>query len=175
MRLSVAVVLAIATIVGACGSPAPSPPPTTESPVEGAWRVTEVTVTGANPSTTADPAGVFIFGKTHYSMMRVIGGAQRASFEGVNPTNEEKVAAYDTFVANTGTYELAGSTLTVRPIVSKHPNFMGGGFDTYEVRSEGETLWLTGKSTNIRFMIGGTLVPDPDPTDETRFKLVRIQ
>ena len=78
-------------------------------------------------------------------------------------------------MANTGTYEIAGSALTVRPIVAKHPNFMGGGFDTYDVRREGETLWLTGNSTSIRVRIGDTLVSDPDPADETKLKLVRVQ
>jgi hypothetical protein len=34
---------------------------------------------------------------------------------------------------------------------------MGGGYDTYEVRSERDTLWLIGKSTNIRYRIGDEL------------------
>ena len=95
MKQRFAVVLGVATIVGACGSQAPVPPSAAESLVDGAWRATEVTATGASPSTTVDLASVFIFGKTHYSMMRVVGGGPRASFKGVTPTNEEKVAAYD--------------------------------------------------------------------------------
>jgi hypothetical protein len=118
---------------------------------------------------------MFIFVKAHYAMMRAIGSQPRASFTAVNPTNEEKIAAYDSFIANSGTYELSGTTLTVRPVVSKHPNFMGGGYDSYEVRSEADTLWLTSKSTNIRYRIGDELAPDPDPGDETTLKLVRIE
>jgi len=175
---SVAVIVPVLCLVAACGrseTPPSTSAATAASPVEGAWRVAEVTVTGANPSTTVDPPSMFIFVKTHYTMMRVIGSQPRAAFKAVNPTTEEKIAAYDSFIANAGTYELSGTTLTVRPVVSKHPNFMGGGFDTYEVRSEGDTLWLTGKSTNIRYRIGDGLASDPDPADETTLRLVRIQ
>jgi hypothetical protein len=175
---SVAVIVAVLCLVAACSrseTPSSTSAATAASPVEGEWRVAEVTVTGANPSTTVDPPSLFIFTKTHYAMMRAIGSQPRASFKAVNPTSEEKIAAYDSFIANAGTYELSATTLTVRPVVSKHPNFMGGGFDTYEVRSEGDTLWLTGKSTNIRYRIGDGLASDPDPADETTLRLVRIQ
>jgi hypothetical protein len=168
-------VICLVAACGQSGTPSSTSIATAASLVDGLWRVAEVTVTGANPSTTADPPSMFIFAKTHYAMMRAIGSQPRASFKAVNPATEEKIAAYDSFIANSGTYELSGTILTVRPIVSKHPNFMGGGFDTYEVRSDGDTLWLTGRSTNIRYRIGDGLASDPDPADETKLKLVRIQ
>jgi hypothetical protein len=174
---SVAVMVPVLCLAVACGpseTPASTSVATATSPVEGAWRIAEVTVTGANPSTTVDPPSMFIFGEAHYTMMRAIGSQPRTSFTAINPTPEEKIAAYDSFIANAGTYELSGTTLTVRPVVSKHPNFMGGGFDTYEVRSEGDTLWLTGKSTNIRYRIGDGLASDTDPAEETILRLVRI-
>jgi len=150
-------------------------PTTSASPLEGVWRLAEVTVTGANPSTAVDPASVFIFAETHYSMMRTVGSQPRMTFAAVNPSSDEKLGAYDSFLANAGTYELSGTTLTVRPIVAKHPNFMAGGFDTYEFRLVGDTLWLTGSSSNIRYRMGDALLADPDPVDETRLKLVRVE
>lgn len=180
MRRSIVTTVILASVCAgqACdraGAPSSSPPAADASPVEGAWRLTAVTVSGANPSTTVDQAGLFIFGTTHYSMMRIIGGAPRAPFKAANPTAEEKAVAYDTFIANTGAYELAGSTLTIRPMVSKHPNFMGGGFDIFEILREGDTLSLTSKSTNLRFRISDSLVAGSGPAEETRLKLVRVQ
>jgi hypothetical protein len=49
---------------------------------------------------------MLIFTKTHSAMMRAIGNHPPASFEAVNPTTEEKLAAYDSFIGNAGTYEL---------------------------------------------------------------------
>jgi hypothetical protein len=107
------------------------------SSVEGVWKVTEETFMGANPSSTsnAQPA-LLILTKTHYSFIRVVGQKPRPLFKAINPTAEEKIAAFDSFTASSGTYELVGSTLTMRPAVSKHPNFMAGGSEKYEIRLE---------------------------------------
>ncbi len=62
-----------------------------------------------------------------------------------------KVAAYDSFVANAGTYEVADSTLTIHPVVARSPNFMSGGSDKYRFRVSGDTLWL---SNALKFFPG---------------------
>ncbi len=41
---------------------------------------------------------------------------------------------------STGTYEVTGSTVTVRAIVAKNPNNEGRTW-TYTYRIEGDTLW----------------------------------
>jgi len=79
-----------------------------------------------------------------------------------NPSDAEKVRAYDTFVANSGEYSVSGSTFTIQPIVAKVPNFMMGGALTYGFEIEGETLKLTLK------------VPW-DPEGESQFTLVRLE
>ena len=179
MQRMVAVTL-VGTVIGviAAGEPVDAPAQTVKassSHVEGVWRIAELTITGANPSSTVDPPSLLIFTPTHYSMMRTVGPQPRASFVAINPTSEEKVAAYDSFIANSGTYELSGTTLTTRPIVSKHPNYMGGGFDTYEVRSAGDTLWFTNKSTNIRYRFADGLKSIADPVDNTTVKMIRVR
>lgn len=178
MKRSYGIAMVVLACVTACergGAASSGAPASAASPVEGVWRIAEVTVTGANPSTTVDPPSVIIFAKTHYSMMRVNGGAERALFKAVVPESEEKIAAYDSFIANTGTYELNGMTLTVRPTVAKHPNYMSGGYDTYEIRTSGDTLWLAGRDVNIRFRMGDSLVADSNPVNETTLKLVRVE
>lgn len=145
-------------------------------PLEGVWKVAEEVVTGANASSTTSPqASLFIFTRTHYSMLRVASAQPRVLFKAVDPTIEEKIAAYDTFVANSGTYEVTGTTVTTRPMVAKSPNFMAGGSDKYQFRVDGKTLWLTSKSTDISFRVGDRLVPGSGPVSETRRKLIRLE
>jgi hypothetical protein len=152
---------------------APSP---ARHPVEGAWKVVEVAVTGDRAENTpnAQP-GLFIFGQKHYSMMWVRGAKARAPYAGEVPTTEEKIAAFESFTANTGTYEVSGSTLTIHPMVARSPNFMGGASSRYHFRVEGDSLWLTEKSADMRYRIGGKVVPPTRPPRETRLKLVRVE
>ena len=143
--------------------------------LEGAWKVVEVVVTGDRAENTpnAQP-GLFIFGRRHYSMMWIRGAEPRAPYKGEQPTDEEKVKAFDALVANSGTYEVSGATLNVRPMVARSPNFMAGGSSRYEFRLEGSNLWLTEKSTDMRYRIGDEVVP-PSRLRETRLKLVRVE
>jgi len=147
-----------------------------KKPIEGVWKVTEIVVTGAGASNVGSPQpGLFIFTRGHYSMMSVPGNQPRALFKAEEPTNEEKIAAFDSFVANTGTYEVTGSTLTIRPMVARYPNFMAGGSDKYQFRIEGNTLWLTEKSADLNTRVGQQVVPSTAPASETRLKLVRVE
>ncbi len=156
---------------------------TTEEPeapmqgaLEGAWKVTEVSFESPDTSwTDADPQpSLYIFAKQDYSIMHVPSGPDGSSqprelFSGdepivgsSEPTDAEKLAAYDSFIANSGTYEVSGSTLTTRPIVAKNPNFMSGGSLTYTYEIEGDTLRLT-------------LTLPWAPENETRYTLVRLE
>ena len=138
---------------------AQSPP---RKPLEGIWKVVEIAGTGTDASKNANPhQSLFIFTRNHYSMMLVTGTQPRALFNSViEPTDQEKISAFDSFVANTGTYEVMGSTLTFRPIVARYPNFMAGGSAEYQFRIEGKTLSLTGQVSGPKF---------------TRLKLVRVE
>ena len=71
-----------------------------ESPVEGAWRVTKSEVDGS-VNESPQPA-FFIFTSTHYSIMIATGDEPRALPAGEQSTDAEKVVAYDSFVANSG-------------------------------------------------------------------------
>lgn len=91
-------------------------------------------------------------------------------------TDAEKIAAYDSFIANSGTYEVSGSTLTVRPAVARNPNYMAGGFGKYQFKFEGSnTLYLTSKANDVNFRIGQRVVPSSAPASETRLKLTRVE
>src|SRR5687767_14335521 len=80
---------------------------TGRQPIEGAWRMTEIVVAGAGASRVQAPQpSLLIFSGRHYSMMYVGGNEPRKLSAAEDPTTTEKLAAFDSFVANTGTYEI---------------------------------------------------------------------
>jgi hypothetical protein len=148
----------------------------TKKSIEGVWKVTEIVVTGENASNVPNPQpGLIIFTHKHYSVMWVPGNQPRSLFKGENPTNDEKIAAYDSLVANSGTYEVAEGTLTLHPMVARSPNFMAGGVSKNQLRIEGTTLWLTQKNTDLSLRIGDRVAPSSGPASETRLKLSRVE
>ena len=142
-----------------------------ESPLVGAWRITEFSFASPDTSLTiSDPQpSLMIFLTSHYSQMYVPGNEPRELFSGdepvvgaLEPTDAEVLTAFDSFIANSGTYEVSGSTITTRPTVAKNPNFMAGGSLSYTYRVEGDTLWLT---LNLPW----------DPDSENNFTLTRLE
>ncbi|HYO46182.1 MAG TPA: lipocalin-like domain-containing protein [Gemmatimonadota bacterium] len=141
-----------------------SPASTVQSALEGVWKVVEVSFT--EPDTTgtiSNPqASLYIFTKRHYSIMTVVGSEPRALFaDPSQPTDAEMLAAYGSFVANSGTYVTTDSTLETHPIVARNPNFMAGESAAFTYRVSGDSLWLT--ST------------EEDPVVEIRRTLLRIE
>ena len=147
-----------------------------KNPLEGVWKVAAITVTGNNPTTISSPQpGLVIFGKTYFSMMYVSSDKERPIYAAAAPTPGEKIAAFDSLIANAGIYELSGKTLTIRPTVARNPGFTGGGFATYTIRAEAKTLWLTIKSSAFNFRVGDKIVPLSGPASETTIKLTRLE
>lgn len=123
--------------------------PQQQSHLEGTWKTEEITlVQGPNAGTIADPQpSLFIFTKRHYNIMYVRGTEPRPLLgeeaTRTSLTEAEVRATFEPFVANSGTYELSGSTLTTYPQVALWPNFMSGETAVYDYRVEGDSLWLT--------------------------------
>lgn len=94
------------------------------SELAGGWIVTSWT--SADGETIANPQrGLFIFTATgHYSMMYVPGTEARPRYAGENQTDAEKLAAYDSFIANSGRYRVNGNRLTYEAFMAKDPNYM---------------------------------------------------
>jgi hypothetical protein len=116
--------------------------------VVGAWKITEQWSRSPGDAWTARAvpnASLYIFTETHYSYMYVPGAEPRRRFTGDpnRPTDAEKVAAYDSFVAGSGTYALTGSTLTLQALVHKNPNEMAGEPLNYDVEIGANTLRMT--------------------------------
>ena len=118
--------------------------PNQASTLSGAWLLASVTDTAGNVNEAPQP-GLAVITGTHYSMMFATGDAARARYEGENLTESETVAAYGTFVANSGRYEVNGNEITTRAFVAKDPNYMGDwpdNADTLPFRIDGDVMHL---------------------------------
>src|SRR5438067_11005310 len=97
----------------------------------GGWQVIKVQMTGPNARAVTDPQpGLYLFTGKYFSLMMVNGDQPRPIHptlpEVPKATAQEILTVYGPFVANTGTYEINGGELTMRPMVSKNPELMGG-------------------------------------------------
>lgn len=112
---------------------------TPPSPLRGAWLLSEI-VEGPSPNASPLPS-LSIFTDRHYSAMAVIG--PRPRFAPGQATDADKLATYDAFAGNSGTYEVSGATVTMHPIVSKN-EYMMGSTPRAEFKVDGDTLtWTT--------------------------------
>jgi|SRR5687768_5473245 len=130
----------------------PVSPEATREPVRadvrGVWKVTELASRAPGEEWEAHTApylSQYIFTGQHYSYMYVPGAGPRRSIAGDpnKPTDAEKVEAYNSFVAASGTYQLSGRSLTMVALVHKNPNEMDGEPLTYTVELDGNSLRMT--------------------------------
>lgn len=145
---------------------------TPASPIDGVWKITSVVTTGANASsvTAAQPA-LLIFARGYYSWVSVNGSTPRtqspAAKEPGKLTDAEKVARYNewnAFTANSGTFEIKGSTLTRQIQVAKNVGAMSATNPTVmEFKIDGNTLTLVQRSAAGQ------------PASETRTTLTRVR
>jgi len=121
-----------------------------QSELNGAWQA--VDVRGHNPEdgdwkTDSIQPSLYLFHNGHYSMMYITGNESRPllpdGYTRETLTNEQLRSTLIPFVANSGTYEIDGATLSTKPIVALIPNFMEGGSAAYTYRIEGDRLILT--------------------------------
>jgi len=103
--------------------------------LEGVWKVAEVIVpsqtTGKDTTITTPQPGLFIITKGYYIIVAIQRGQPRTAVEPAkdpeNLTDAEKIARYaewSAFVANSGTYEIKGSTILRHPFVAKSVDVM---------------------------------------------------
>jgi hypothetical protein len=143
--------------------------------LEGVWKVTEVLVPPSNPAekattVTSPQPGLLIFTRGYYSGMAVTADQPRAGFAPAkdprNLTDAEKIARYEQwnpFLANAGTYEVKGTTLTMHAMVAKNQERMtSAATATFEIKLEGSNIFW--------------LIPPPDrATTDPRVKFTRVE
>lgn len=125
------------------------PSASAQGKLEGAWRLTEVTIGGQSPfniALSATHPNLFIYTKKHWSALN-IGTPSQPDLPQQGATDAQRVATWAPFIAGAGTYEVQGNIITIRTIVAKNPSEMvDGNFSTSEFKIEGETMTLMEKT-----------------------------
>ncbi len=115
--------------------------------IQGVWRVEEATITGpaARTISFAGRPNLTIVTDKYYSRVEIQADGPRPMLtDAAKATADELRAVWGPVVAEAGTYELAGDTITMRPVASKNPAVMGSGvFIAYSFKLEGDRLLLT--------------------------------
>lgn len=117
-----------------------------EPSIQGVWRVTEVTTTGSNASTNRSPQpGLYIFTGKHYSLVRDASLNPRIAItDSGNVTAPEALATFGPFIAQSGTYNVSGTTVNVTPVVAKFPASREKyGTSAWSFKLQGDTLSIT--------------------------------
>ena len=119
--------------------------------VEGVWEVRNITFAKPPANPVNKPTGLVIFSGNHYSMMFVTNSARpnlpQAEF--AKATADQVRAVWGPFTANSGTFQISGTTLTTRATVAKNPGPMApGAFGENTFKLEGDTLTLTQTRNN---------------------------
>ena len=112
--------------------------------VDGAWEVTYA----VGDSVDSNQAGLYIFQDGYYSVLHVWADAPRPLYEeGETRDNvdyEKLLSIILPVEANSGKFEIEGSTLTMTPMVAISPNFMRGQSRSYSFSVSGDELTLRG-------------------------------
>ncbi|MDB5809670.1 MAG: hypothetical protein JWN94_1792 [Betaproteobacteria bacterium] len=137
----------VGMIVTVAGAQAQSTAP--QTPLGGAWRVTQIAEPNKPPVTSPQP-GLLIFAKQYYSFTRINGSKPLPDY----PTNDkatdaEKVAVFDALYLNAGTYTATANTLTTKSIVAKSAFAMAGPGNNFDYSIAGDMLVLTQKPQGI--------------------------
>ena len=139
-----------------------------KSGMEGVWQLTEVTTTGEGGMTMkASQPSMYIFTKTHYSIMYVTGDKPRPVMDDYSKATQEELLSIfvKDFIANAGTYEVKAGKLTVHPMVAKSPGYMAAGtWSTSSMTMKGNMMTLVSDSSNSG--------PSKNPTT---YKLTRVE
>ncbi|MGD8700413.1 MAG: lipocalin-like domain-containing protein [Gemmatimonadales bacterium] len=119
--------------------------PPSAGPLEGAWRLREVRLTGPEgESVEGRPLpGLYLFTREHYSIVRMLGPQLPPDNDRLwHPTMAEKARQHDAIIVNAGMYEVNDSILTTHPMAAKTPEFIGGR-TIYTWSIVADSLWLT--------------------------------
>ena len=120
--------------------------------IQGVWRVAERTTTGPEGATNKNPQpGQWIFTAKHYSIVTDNSPKPRPIVESLSPTAKltdaqmvERYRDWAPVTAQSGTYEISGTTLSLRPIAAKGSAVMTSKAGlSYQFKLDGNTLVLT--------------------------------
>ena len=130
-------------------------------PIYGVWQVVEQTIDGRTLSGVSLGLGFHVYTPKYFAVIRETEAPPRAALASPNTaTAAELLAAWGPFVAQAGTYEMSGDTVTERVLVAKDVTNMQKAGVMRRYRVEGNTL---------------TIEPSRSGGLETTLKLIRVE
>ena len=134
--------------------------PLQSNPIRGAWRIVRTSLAAGEQPKFQDytQPGLILFTARHYSLMYVEGNEPRKKFVNpMQPTDAEKLEAFESFVGHSGTYSLQDSIVAMNVDVAKVPNLMEPPFRStfarFVYRTKGDTLLLTRRTPQGAFIM----------------------
>ena len=132
-----------------------------DSGLVGAWIIVETTTTTPD-STWVDESpqpGLYMFTDRHFSLMLIPEDAPRPLLP-EDATPEQRLAVFENFVADAGSYVASDSILTMQNVIAKLPRAMNSNAGSpYRYRINGDSLtlsfsgaWATGGEITYRLV-----------------------
>ena len=106
------------------------------NPLKGAWQLTEIVGAPNGPSGTPFPS-LMLFTDKHYSVWAILG--PRPKFAPGQGSDADRLATFDAFAGNSGTYEVNGNIVIMHAMIGKN-EYIVGSTQRAEFRIEGSTL-----------------------------------
>jgi hypothetical protein len=115
--------------------------------LQGAWQTAKIVISGANPRTIAVPQPgpyITLFTAKHYSRTEIQSETPRPLLPDPSKASADELrTVWGPVVAEAGTYEVNGDTITMHPLASKSPAAMASGaFIVCSFKLEGTTLTI---------------------------------
>ncbi|MFQ5690884.1 MAG: hypothetical protein ACE5HQ_11490 [Gemmatimonadota bacterium] len=148
-KLMLPAVLGLAAAVALAFNAAPN---SGKTAVEGVWKAVAVTITNPDSTWTTEitTPNLTIFTEGHFAALRT---GERESLP-EEATDAQRLAAWQPFNANAGTYKTSSSEMTTTVIVAKSPNATAerrSRTSTFE--RDGDVLWRTFTSPSAEFRV----------------------
>lgn len=137
------------------------------STLEGVWELRDVTTPKPDTQPVIKPTGLMFLSGNKYAQVFLVNSARPAlPFPEVDKASGDQLrAVWGPYVANAGTFQVSGNTLTLRATVAKNTAPMAAGaFLEHTFTLEGDNLTLTATKTDRG--------PEQNPRT---FKLVRAK
>ncbi len=119
-----------------------------QNSLNGAWLATELVITGGDKAGVyTDLESIIIFSEEHFSMFTNVGDRPDFSNSEARITDQQKIDLYESFIANSGVYNVSRGTLIRQLVFAENPRDIGSTVES-EYQRNGDTLIITTKDSH---------------------------
>jgi hypothetical protein len=128
------------------------------SAVEGAWKTVHVTATNDEGTTETEitQPSLTIFTGGYWASFRIGGGQEPREMFPEDPTDEQRLEAFQRYNANAGTYEVKGYEIHTKLLMHRNPNAMAAqneNISTFEMDGDALVRVFTNPNNGNSFRV----------------------